>query len=72
MELGIDLIGRGGDPARPIERANVKTVFRRRDGVEPDEADPTAAYRPETEVETAFEGDLPAGGEHSRSGSGWT
>jgi hypothetical protein len=64
VELGIELIGRDGDSGPPIERVKVQTVLRRPSGSEPDPADPSARYTPESEAETAAAGDLPAGGEH--------
>ncbi len=64
VELGIELIGRDGDNGPPIERVTVQQVLRRPAAAQPDPADPTASYVPETDTETAVAGDLPAGSAH--------
>lgn len=61
-ELGVELVG--ALDGVPIERVAVDHVLRRAPTTAVDPADPTAAYRPETPLETAEAGDLPAGPPH--------
>ena len=48
VELGVELIGTRRRSGPPIERVKVDQVLRRPPATQPDPADPTAAYTPET------------------------